>query len=71
MVTDIASLDNASNASDPLPEKRSRTFDPGIANCNQLNRVSLTIDLVGLNPSLEGNLNFNPLYNPEPIRNEF
>ena len=71
MVTEIASLDIDSNASDPLPEKRSRTFDPGISNCNQLNKVSLTIDLVGLSPSLEGKLNFNPLCNPEPIRNEF
>jgi len=71
MVTDIAPLDIASNASDPLPEKRSRTFDPEIENCIQLNRVSLTIDLVGLSPSLEGNLNFNPLNNPELIRNEF
>jgi len=71
MVTDIAFLDIASNASDPLPEKRSRTFEPEIENCNQLNKVSLTIDLVGLSPSLEGNLNFNPLNDPELIRNEF
>jgi len=70
MVTDIASLDIASNASDPLPEKRSKTFEPVIENCNQLKRVSLTNDFVGLSSSLEGNLNFDPLNNPELIRNE-
>jgi len=71
MVTVIASLEIASNASDPLPENKSKTLEPLIENCNQLNRVSFTDDLVGLSPSIEGNLNFSPLNKPELIRNEF
>jgi len=71
IVTDIASLDIASNAREPLPAKRSKTLEPLIENCNQLNRVSFTDDLVGLSPSIEGNLNFSPLNKPELIRNEF